>query len=157
MLFIARRDENPDSRTDAIVLLNKYDERKPPLTTASNGTAFAQKGKKKSGDKDKKKDDNDKDNKSSKKDIDKIECFICNKKGHYASKCPMNPKSMDSDDSSISSKSSKLKELKKKIKSTNKQFTLLKAQLEEEEDDSKNEDQSHFQFVQQFSLSSTTS
>ena len=43
--FIAKRDEYPDSRTDAIALLNKYDERKPPPTAASEGTAFAQKGK----------------------------------------------------------------------------------------------------------------
>jgi hypothetical protein len=47
--FIAKRDEYPDSRTDAIALLNKYDERKPPPTAASEGTAFAQKGKKKAG------------------------------------------------------------------------------------------------------------
>ena len=41
--FIAKRDEYPDLRTDAIALLNKYDERRPPLTAASDGTAFAQK------------------------------------------------------------------------------------------------------------------
>ena len=43
--YIAKRDKYPDSRTDAIALLNKYDERKPPPTAASEGTAFAQKGK----------------------------------------------------------------------------------------------------------------
>ena len=153
--FIAKRDEYPESRTDAIALLNKYDERKPPPTAASDGTAFAQKGKKKSDDK--KKDDDAKEGKSPKKD--NIECFVCNKKGHYANKCPQRPKSGDSDDSSISSKSSKssklekLEELKKEIKRTNKQFTLLKAALEDSDEDvSIDDDHSHFQFVQHFSL-----
>ena len=155
--FIAKRDEYPESRTDAIALLNKYDERKPPPTAASDGTAFAQKGKKKSDDK--KKDDDAKEGKSSKKNNDNIECFVCNKKGHYANKCPQRPKSVDSDDSSISSKSSKssklgkLEELKKEIKRTNKQFTLLKAALEDSDEDvSIDDDHSHFQFVQHFSL-----
>ena len=85
--------------------------------------------------------------------MDKIECFVCNKKGHYANKCPNKPKSSDNDDSSLSSRSSKLGDLEKKIKSANKQFTMLKAQLKEEEDESSSDDeQSHFQFVQHYSL-----
>ena len=72
--YIAKRDEYPDSKTDAIALLNKYDERKPPPTVASEGTAFAQKGKKK-GDK-KKKDDKDKDEDSNKKDMDKLSIYL---------------------------------------------------------------------------------
>jgi hypothetical protein len=43
--FIAKRDEYPTTRSDAIALLNKYDEKKPPPTGTSEGTAFAQKGK----------------------------------------------------------------------------------------------------------------
>ena len=89
--YIAKRDEYPDSRTDAIALLNKYDERKPPPTAASEGTAFAQKGKKNKSDKKKKGDDKDKDKDPKQKDMDKIECFVCNKKGHYANKCPNKP------------------------------------------------------------------
>ena len=59
--FIAKRDEYPTTRSEAIALLNKYDERKPPPTAGSEGTAFAQtKGKKKSEDK-KKEDEKDKD------------------------------------------------------------------------------------------------
>ncbi len=61
--FIARRDEYPESRSNAIALLNKYDKRKPPPTAAaSKGTAFAQKGqkgKKKTDEKKKKDDSND--------------------------------------------------------------------------------------------------
>ncbi len=98
-----------------------------------------------------------KDSKSPKKNTDNIECFVCGKKGHYANKCPQKPKSADNDDSSsVSSKSSKLEkleELKKDIKRTNKQFTLLKAALEDDDDDdSMDDDHSHFQFMQHFSL-----
>jgi hypothetical protein len=90
--FIARRDEYLESRSDAI--LNKYDERKPPPTAAaSEGTAFAQKGqkgKKKTDEKIKKDDRNDEKSKSTDKDFWKDkECFICNKKGHPAAKCPL--------------------------------------------------------------------
>ncbi len=50
----------------------------------------------------------------------------------------------------ISSKSNKLEELEKKFK---KQFTQLKAQLEQDDEVSDSEDeQSHFQFAQHFSL-----
>ena len=63
---------------------------------------------------------------------------------------PIEKKSNGSDNSSISSKSSKLEELEKKFK---KQFTQLKAQLEEEDEILDTDDeQSHFQFTQYFSL-----
>ena len=44
--FIAKRDEYPATRSNTIGLLNKYDEKKVPTMVASEGTAFAQKGKK---------------------------------------------------------------------------------------------------------------
>ena len=47
--YIAKRDEYPATRSDAIALLNKYNEKKPPPMTASKGTAFAQKQGKKNG------------------------------------------------------------------------------------------------------------
>ncbi len=72
---------------------------------------------------------------------------LCNKKGHGARKCPLKKKLLGSDDLSISSnKSSKLEDLEKKIKSANKQFTQLKAQLEND-DEGDCDEQSHFQFV----------
>ena len=152
--FIARRDEYPETRSDAIALLNKYDERKPPPTmAASKGTAFAQKGQKAKKKSDEKKKDESKDDKSkTDKDFWKDkQCFICDKKGHPASKCPSKKKkSTDSDDSSISSKSDRVDQLEKKFK---KQFTQLKAQIEADEDISdSDEEQSHFQFMQHFCL-----
>ena len=92
--FIARRDEYPESRSDATALLNKYDDRKPPPTTAaSEGTAFAQKGKNKTDEK-KKNDSSADDSKGPDKNFWKDrECFICNKKGHPAAKYPTKKKS----------------------------------------------------------------
>ncbi len=151
--FITKRDEYLKTQSNAIALLNKYDERKlPPATAASKGITFAQKGKKKTDEK-KKKDDGNQD-KSKSPDIDywkDKECFFCSKKGHPAAKCPSTKKSNDADNlSSISSKSNKLEELEKKFK---KQFTQLKAQLEQDDEVSDSEDEkSHFQFTQHFSL-----
>lgn len=44
--FIAKQDEYPTTRSEATELLDKYEEKKPPSTVASKGTAFTQKGKK---------------------------------------------------------------------------------------------------------------
>jgi hypothetical protein len=147
--FIAKRDEYPTARSKAIMLLNKYDERKPPPTAASEGTAFVQAKGKKKGEEKKKGDEKAAEEKPEKKDFFKDrECFICNKKGHPAAKCPSRKKSTDSDDSSISSKSSKIEELEKKMK---KQFTQLKAQLEDDDKDLDANEQSTLQFIH-FSL-----
>ena len=45
--FIAKRDEYPVDRSEAVAILNKYDEKKPNVQAPSEGTAFTQKGKKK--------------------------------------------------------------------------------------------------------------
>ena len=152
--FIAKRDEYPTTRSDAIALLNKYDEKKPTPTGASEGTAFAQKAKgkakgKEKGD-DKKPPSEPKQSKNDKKFFSDKECFVCGKTGHGAKSCPNRKKSKsdDDDDSSISSKSSKIGDLEKKLKSTSKQFTQLKGLIEAlGEASSDDEDLSHFQFL----------
>jgi len=149
--FIAKRDEYPATRSDALALLNKYDEKNKgnnQNAAASKGTAIAQKGKKGGGKKDaaaakKQGDDGDTDKKNP---HEKKECYVCNKKGHIAKRCPNRGKEGSSDDSSISSKSSsknKLKELEKTMKNA---FSQIKATIEEDEDSSDDE-QSHFQFL----------
>ena len=113
--FIAKRDEYPITRSDAIALLNKYDERKPPPTAVSEGTAFAQKGKlKKSEDKGKKKEQAKEENDKG-SDTKRVKCFFCDKAGHIASSCPAKKKFLANNDdlSSILSKSSKKEELEK--------------------------------------------
>ena len=149
--FIAKRDEYPTTRSEAIELLNKYDEKKPANTVASEGTAFVQKGKKNQSTDKKaapKKEGGD-DDTPKKSFWENKECYICGKKGHGVKKCP-NKKKADSDDSSLSSKSSKksIEELEKKMKtSMSKQFAQLKAQYEDDEEDSSDDEQSHFQFL----------
>jgi len=144
--FIAKRDEYPETMSDAIALLNKYNERKQPPTVASKGTAFAQKGKK-SGkkDKDKEKDESkSKDRESEKKKTsENVECFKCDKKGHMANKCPKKKLLNYTDDSSVSTKSSKskldeLEKIVKKIKGA--------AGDSDDNDDDSDKDHSHLQF-----------
>ena len=150
--FIAKRDEYPSTRSEAIELLNKYDEKKPTNTVASEGTAFAQKGNKKNQATDKKgapKKEGGDDDTPKKNFWENKECYICGKKGHGVKKCPSKKKA-DSDDSSVSSKSCKksIEELEKKMKtSMSKQFAQLKAQYEDDEEDSSDDEQSHFQFL----------
>ena len=49
--YIAKRDEYPVDRSEAVAMLNKYDEKKPNVQATSEGTAFTQKGKNKGNDK----------------------------------------------------------------------------------------------------------
>ena len=135
-------------RSEAIAILNKYDEKKPTVLVPSEGTAFAQKGKKGNAKKNDKKEEEKKGEEPVNYFADK-ECFVCGKKGHGAKKCPQQAKKEAFDDSSVSSKSStsakkSLEEFKKKM---NKQFAQLKSQIEEDEDLSSNEEQSHLQFM----------
>ena len=44
--FIPKRNEYPVDRSEAVAILNKYDEKKPNVQATSKGTAFTQKGKK---------------------------------------------------------------------------------------------------------------
>jgi hypothetical protein len=136
-------------RSDAIAILNKYNEKKPMVQVASEGTAFTQKGKKGNAKKNNEKAGDKKESEESNNYFADKECFICGKKGHGAKKCPQQAKKDASDDSSISSKLStsakkSIEDFKKKI---NKQYAQLKTQIEEDKDLSSNEEQSHLQFM----------
>jgi hypothetical protein len=149
--FIAKRDEYPTTRSDAIALLNKYDERsKQQPAAASEGTAFTQKGNKKgSGKKANAATPKEEAEDEPKKNwFENRECFVCGEKGHGAKKCPNKVKKGNDDASSTSSKTSKasLEEFGKKLKNAQKQFAQLKAQVEDD-DDEDDEDYSHFQFT----------
>ncbi len=148
-LFIAKQDKYLVDRSDAIAILNKYDEKKPMMQVASEGTAFTQKGKKGNAKKNDEKAEDKKEGEESKNYFANKECFVYGKKGHGAKKCPQQAKKDASDDSSISSKLStsakkSIKDFKKKI---NKQFAQLKTQIKEDKDLSSNEEQSHLQFM----------
>ena len=92
-------DNYPTTPQQTLLLLDKY-SKKPALLTSSEGTAFAQNGKKKAGDDDPKKFGFDKDFYKDK------ECFRCGKKGHPKSACTVKLTAAD-DDKSVRSSSSK--------------------------------------------------
>jgi len=125
--FTKGSDNYPVTPVQTLLLLDKY-SKKPTVVAASEGTAFAQKGKKGEAKKDatNKKVDFDKEFYKDK------ECFRCGKKGHPKAACtvkltpaddeskPKSPKSPKSSSSSISSKSDVSKmfgEMNKTIKS----------------------------------------
>ncbi|MGL6132320.1 MAG: hypothetical protein ACRCZ9_11980, partial [Fusobacteriaceae bacterium] len=140
--FIAKRDEYPLSRSDAIAILNKYDEKKPSLQVASDGTAFAQKGKKIKAER------KDSDSVDKKNYFADKECFICGKKGHGAKSCPEKVKGESSEDSTKSKFSVKnMKELEQKLNTANKQFAQFKSQMEDDVDTSSESEKSHIQFL----------
>ncbi len=119
-LFIAKRDEYPADRSDAIAILNKYNQKKPMVQVASEGTAFAQKGKKGNAKKNNEKAGDKKEGEESKNYFANKECFVCGKKGHGAKKCPQQAKKNASDDLSVSRKLStsakkSIEDFKKKI------------------------------------------
>jgi len=147
--FIAKRDEYPTTRSDALALLNNYDEKRSPATVASEGSAFAQKGKK-GGAKEKKKgsDKKEGDDEGKAKNYDNVECYVCGKTGHISKKCPDKIQKQSDDASTSSSKSYKEKigEFEKKLKNAGKQFAQLKSMMENADDSSDDDDHSHFQF-----------
>ena len=150
--YMAKQDKYPVDRSEAIAILNKYDEKKPAVQVPSEGTAFAQKGKKGNAKKNDKKEEDKKCEEPANYFADK-ECFICGKKGHGAKKCPQRAnkdKKESADNLSVSSKLRKsakksIEEFKKKM---NKQFAQLKTKIQEDNGKlSSNEEQSHLQFT----------
>ena len=86
--FIAKKDEYLVDRSEAVAILNKYDEKRPNVQVSSEGTAFTQKGKKnntinkgegKSSDK-KEASDGKKGNESKKDWFADKTCYLCGKR-----------------------------------------------------------------------------
>jgi len=136
----------PQNRSQVLMLMNLY-SKAPTAITASEGTAFVQKGgKKKKGDKDEAKSDTPKYLKDFNKEWWKDkECYRCGKKGHPASECSVKPPSDDDDKSSRSSKSSSevMAEIQKSMKTMGKAMTQLGEGADF--DDDLFEEQSHAQ------------
>ena len=95
--FTKGTDNYPITSQQILLLLDKY-SKKPTLVTPSEGTAFAQKGKKG----DAKKSGGDKVEFDKKFYKDK-ECFRCGKKGHSEAACTVKMTPADDDDKSIKS------------------------------------------------------
>jgi hypothetical protein len=155
--FIAKRDEYPVDRSEAVKILNKYDKKKPNVQVPSEGTAFTQKSKNnnnnnkgegKSYDK-KKADDGNKGNKSKKDWFADKTYYLHGKTGHSVKKCPKRS-TIEDGDLSVKSSSSKgsakksIAEFKKKMK---KKIAQLETQIKEDEDLSDDEEHSHVQFT----------
>jgi hypothetical protein len=109
--FTKGSDNYPVTPVQTLLLLDKY-SKKPTVVAASEGTAFAQKGKKGEA----RKDATDKKVEFDKEFYKDKECFRCGKKGHPKAACTVkmtpaddenkskSPKSIKSSSSSISSK-----------------------------------------------------
>jgi len=128
--YMKGSDNYPQNRSQALMLMDHY-SKAPTAITASEGTAFVQKGgKKKKGDKDKAKSDTPKDPKDFNMEWWKDkECYRCGKKGHPASACLVKPPSDDDGKSSRSSKSKSsskvMTEIQKSMKTMGKAMTQL--------------------------------
>ena len=97
-------DNYPVNSQQALLLLDKY-SKKPAVVATSEGTAFAQKGKK--GDAKKKSGNDDPSNFEFNKEFYKDkECFRCGKKGHPKKACTAKLTATD-DDKSVKSSTSK--------------------------------------------------
>jgi hypothetical protein len=121
-------DNYPQTRLQALMLMDHY-SKTPTAITTSEGTAFAQSGKKKKkGGNKEKKPEAAKDP----KDFDKEwwkdkECYRCGKKGHPASACSVKPLSNNDDKSIRSSKlaSNTMAAIQKLMKTMGKAMTQI--------------------------------
>jgi hypothetical protein len=125
--FTKGSNKYPENCSQTLLLLDRY-LKSAPADSASQGTAFAQKGGRPKKGEEKKGSDKPK---AEKKDFDKeyfkdLPCFKCGKKGHPQSHCPT--KTNDDDNLSISSKLNRSSKSgwKPKIKDFENQFKNLK-------------------------------
>ena len=136
------------------MFLDRY-SKSAPADSGSQGTAFAQKGRRPKKGKEKQASDKPK---GEKKDYDKayfkdLPCFKCGKKGHPQSHCPT--KDNDDDTLSISTKLSrtsklgrklKIKDFKNHFKNLKKSFAQLKSAQEDNSASNSSEEMLHFQY-----------
>jgi hypothetical protein len=145
--FMTGNNRYPRNRQQTLHLLNKYSKSAVSNMTPSEGASFTQRGKQgQQGGNQNAVDSYDK------KFCKNKECFKCHKKGHPALHFPKKDDDDDDDAKSSASMASSIKKLTKEVKSMNKKFSLINAQLqqiqENESDlsDSKEEEEvSHFQ------------
>ncbi len=152
--FTKGSNKDPENCSQTLLFLDRY-LKSAPADSASQGTAFAQKGGRPKKGKEKKGSDKPK---AEKKDFDKeyfkdLPCFKCGKKGHPQLHCPT--KTNDDDNSSISSKSNrssksggkpKIKDFENQFKSLKKSFTQLKSAQEGNSSSDSTEEMLHFQY-----------
>ena len=139
-------DNYPQTRSQALMMMDHY-SKAPTAIVPSEGTAFAQGGKKKKGnDKDKAKSDGkDKDPKEFDKEYWKDkECYRCGKKGHPATACSVKPPSDDDDKKASKAGSKSSKDMLKGFREMGKALTQLGETVTEFDDDLF-EEQSHAQ------------
>jgi hypothetical protein len=152
--FIKSSDKYPENCSQTLLFLDRY-SKSAPADSASQGTAFNQKGGQPKKGEEKKGSNKPK---AEKKDFDKeyfkdLPCFKCGKKGHPQSHCPM--KTNDDDDSSISSKLNKssksgrmpkIKDFENQFKNLKKSFAQLKSAQEGDSGSNSSEELLHFQY-----------
>jgi hypothetical protein len=152
--FTKGSNKYPENCSQTFLFLDRY-SKSAPADSASQGTAFAQKGGQPKKGKEKKGSNKPK---AEKKDFDKeyfkdLPCFKCGKKGHPQSHCPT--KSNDDDNSSISSKSNrsgksgrkpKIKDFENQFKNLKKSFVQLKLAQEGNSGNNSSEEMLHFQY-----------
>jgi hypothetical protein len=133
--FTKGSNKYPENCSQTLLFLDRY-SKSAPADSASQGTAFAQKGGQPKKGKEKKGFNKPK---AEKKDFDKeyfkdLPCFKCGKKGRPQSHCPT--KTNDDNNSSISSKSNrssksggkpKIKDFENQFKNLKKSFVQLKS------------------------------
>jgi hypothetical protein len=126
--FTTGDNRYPKNRQQTLHLLDKYSKTVVAKVTHSEGTSFAQKGRRGGGNQSISGSGKGRDSSTyDKKYWNDKECYKYHKKGHPATHCPNKPS--DDDDRSTASAASSVKKLKKDLKSIKKAFTTVNTQL----------------------------
>jgi hypothetical protein len=152
--FTKGSNKYPENCSQTLLFLDRF-SKSAPADSASQGTAFTQKGGQPNKGKEKKRSNKFK---AIKKDFDKeyfkdLPCFKCGKKGHSQSHCLT--KTNDEDNSYISSKSNRssksggkpnIKDFENQFKNLKKSFAQLKSAQEGNLSSDSSEEMLHFQY-----------